>query len=48
MGDEHVAEASWAAQMTAGLSAYFHGVGYSKEAFQQEVDAVVDHIQNTV
>ena len=47
MGSEQVAEASWAAQMTVGLSAYFHGVGYNKETFKAEVDATVEYIKSS-
>ena len=37
MDDSHIQEASMAADMVAGLSSYFHGVGYSLEKFKEEL-----------
>ncbi len=47
MSDEHVKEASWVVQTVTGLSAYLYGVGYDREIFLQELDAVVEHIKNS-
>ena len=47
MGEEHIKEASWVAQSVAGWSAYFYGIGYSKEAFVQELDAIVEHLKKS-
>ncbi len=46
MGDEHVKEAGWVAQSVTGLSAYLYGIGYDKEQFEQELDAMVEHIKS--
>jgi hypothetical protein len=45
MGDEHVKEASSVAQIVAGFSAYYYGVGYSLEQLTEELDAIVEHIK---
>ena len=45
--DEQFKEASWAAQVVVGLSAYMYGIGYDKELNQQEIDATVEHIKST-
>jgi hypothetical protein len=37
-----------AAQYTAGLSAYVYGIGYSLETFKQEVEAIVEHIKQSM
>ena len=47
MDDERVKEASWVAQSVTGLSAYFYGIGYSRELFGQELDAIVEHIKKS-
>jgi hypothetical protein len=47
MGDEHIKEASWVVQSVTGASSYFYGVDYNKETFNQEVDAVVEHIKKS-
>ena len=46
MDDEQIKEASWVAQSVTGISAYLYGIGYSKEQFGQEVDAMVEHIKS--
>ena len=43
--DEQMMEASWVAQVVAGLSAYVYGIGYDKELNQREIDATVEHIK---
>ena len=40
-------EASWAAQVVAGLSAYVYGIGYDKELNQREIDATVEYIKKS-
>ena len=47
MDDEQIKEASWVAQSVTGLSAYFYGIGYDKEQFDQEVDAIVEHLKKS-
>ena len=44
--DEQIKEASWVAQVVAGLSAYMYGIGYDKELNQREIDATVEYIQS--
>jgi hypothetical protein len=45
--DEQIKEASWAAQVVTGLSAYMYGIGYDKELNQREIDATVEYIKST-
>jgi hypothetical protein len=47
MDDEQVKEASWVAQSVTGLSAYLYGIGYSHEQFDQDLDAIVEHIKKS-
>lgn len=42
MDDEQIKEAGWVAQNVAGASAYLHSVGYSRELFLKELDALVE------
>jgi hypothetical protein len=44
MGDAEIQEAATAAGQVVGFSTYLHGVEYSVEQFQQEVDAAVAYI----
>jgi hypothetical protein len=46
MDDSHIQEASAAAAQVVGFSAYLHGIRYSVEQFQQELDAAVAHIKS--
>jgi hypothetical protein len=46
MGAAQFQEAAAVAQQVVGFSAYLHGVGYSVEQFQRELDAAVKHIQS--
>lgn len=46
MDDSHIQEASMAADMVAGLSSYFHGVGYSLDKFKEELSGMVQHIRS--
>ena len=46
MDDSHIQEASMAADMVAGLSSYFHGVGYSLDKFKEELSGMVQHIKS--
>ena len=43
MDDEQVKEASWAAQIITGFSAYLYGIGYSMEQWHQELEAMGEH-----
>ena len=45
MGEAHFQEAAAVAQQVVGFSAYLHGIGYSVEQFQRELDQVVQHIK---
>jgi hypothetical protein len=45
LGEDAIQEASAAAAQVVGFSAYLHGVHYSVEQFQRELDAAVAHIQ---
>ncbi len=45
MSDEQIKEAGWAAQSVTGTSSYIYSVGYSVEAFQEEVEKIVEHIK---
>ncbi len=45
MGESQIQEASAAAQLTVGLSTYLHGMGYSVEQFQNEINSAVAHIK---
>ena len=47
MDGEQIKEAGWAAQYTAGLSAYIYSTGYILEKFKQEVEAIVEHIKQS-
>lgn len=44
--DEQVKEAGWVVQNVTGASAYLHGIGYDKETFRQELDALAEHRKN--
>ena len=44
MGEAEVQEAAAAAGQVVGFSAYLHGVEYSVDRFNQELDAAVAHI----
>ncbi len=46
MDDSHIQEASMAADMVAGLSAYFHSIGYSVDKFKEELSGMVQHIKS--
>jgi len=46
LGDDATQEASTAAGMVVGFSSYLHGVNYSVEQFQRELDAAVEYIKN--
>jgi hypothetical protein len=48
MGEEHVKEAGWAVLNVTGFSAYLYGIGYSKEKFLKELDAILEHVKNSV
>ena len=47
MDEEHIKEASWVANAVAGISAYLHGIGYSKAKFNEDLDAIVEHIKKS-
>ena len=47
MGEEHVKEASWVVLNVTGFSAYLYGIGYSKEKFLKELDAILEHVKNS-
>ena len=46
MSDAQIEEAAWAARFTAGVSAYFYGIGYDKERFQEELERIGEYIQS--
>ncbi|MEJ2034201.1 MAG: hypothetical protein P8Y63_14440 [Deltaproteobacteria bacterium] len=48
MSDEQVKEASWVVQSVTGTSAYFYGVSYSPEKFQDELERVATHISQSM
>jgi hypothetical protein len=45
MTDEEITEAAGAVQQSAGASAYLHGIGYSIDKFQEELDSAVEYIK---
>ena len=47
MSEEQLKEASWVVQSVTGTSSYLYGIGYSKEQWAQEVDAVVEHVRKS-
>jgi hypothetical protein len=47
MDEEQVMEASWAAQIVIGFSAYLYGIGYSLEQWHQELEAMGEHIEKS-
>ena len=47
LSDEQIMEASWAAQVTTGLSSYVYGIAYDKELNQQEIDRTVEYIKKS-
>ncbi len=47
MDDEQIKEASWAVQSVTGLSSYLYGIGYNREQFDQELDAMVEHLKKS-
>lgn len=42
MDDEQIKEAGWVVQNVMGASGYLHGIGYSEEKFEQELEALVE------
>ena len=46
MGDAQIKEASTTSQLVVGFSAYLHGIGYSVEKFQQELNTTVAYIKS--
>jgi hypothetical protein len=47
MDDEQIKEASWVAQSVTGISAYLYGIGYNREQFDQELNAMVEYIKKS-
>jgi hypothetical protein len=45
--EDEIKDAGWAAKVTAGLSAYFYGIGYSKEQYVKDLDKIVKHIKQS-
>ena len=46
MDDTQIQEASAAAGLVVGFSAYLHGINYSVEQFQRELDETVNYIKS--
>lgn len=46
MGDPHLQEASAAAQMAVGFSAYLHGTNYDVEQFKRELEQAAAYIRS--
>jgi hypothetical protein len=47
LGEDAIRDASWAAQMTVGLSSYFYGTGYDQDQFKVDLDRIIKHIQES-
>jgi hypothetical protein len=45
--EDEIKEAGWAAKVTVGLSAYFYGIGFSKEQYGKDLDKIVKHIKQS-
>jgi hypothetical protein len=45
LGEDAIQEASAAAAQVVSFSAYLHGIHYSVEQFQRELDAAVTYIK---
>jgi AhpD family alkylhydroperoxidase len=43
LDDDQIKEAAWVAQTVAGASAYLHGIRYSQETFEQELDRLAEY-----
>ena len=46
MDDTQIQEASAVASVVVGFSAYLHGINYSVEQFQRELDETVNYIKS--
>jgi hypothetical protein len=47
MGEDEIKDAGWAVQLTAGISSFLYGIGYSHEQFKEELAKIVKHIQES-
>ena len=45
---DQISEASWAAQVTTGLSVYLYGIDYSIDKFKDDLARQVDHIKKSM
>jgi hypothetical protein len=47
LSDAQIEEAAWAARFTAGVSAYFYGIGYDKGQFLEDLDRIGKYIMES-
>ena len=46
MGDAEIEEAANVVNVSTGISAYLHGIGYSIDEFKRDLDTAVKHIED--